>query len=219
MESPVREVSTFEIRGNFFVIQYKEFIMDSNHYTNFSNSINKDLKGTKTEKNLQDAYCGESKARNNYTFFAQQARKEGYEQIARIFEETANNEREHGKIWFKILNGGSVPSTLENLETAASNEDYEWEEMYAGYAKIAKEEGFEEISRLFETIRNIEKMHMTRYKKLIEDMTNDLVFKKPERVTWECGNCGFTLDSTEAPEACPFCKHPKAYFFEKCFNY
>lgn len=192
---------------------------NKNSGTDFENALTKDIQGSKTEKNLQDAFCGESKARNNYTFFASQARKDGYEQIARIFEETANNEKEHAKIWFKLLNGGKVPSTEENLNYAAGAEEYEWTDMYAGYAKIAKEEGFEEISRLFETIRNIEKMHMTRYKKLIEDMKKSMVFNKTEKIVWECGNCGFTLDSTEAPEACPFCKHPKAYFFEKCFNY
>lgn len=185
----------------------------------FVSFVTKELAGTKTEKNLQDAYCGESKARNNYTFFAQQARKEGYEQIAGIFEETANNEREHGKIWLKLLNGGKLPDTIKNLGTAASTENYEWEDMYARFAKEAKEEGFDKIACLFETIRGIERMHMTRYMKLIEDIKNETVFQREEKTMWECANCGYTFEGEKSPEMCPFCRHPKAYFFEKCYNY
>lgn len=188
-----------------------------NNYTgvDFSKCINKELIGTKTEKNLQTAYCGESKARNNYTFFAQKAREEGYEHIAKIFEDTANNEKEHAKIWLKLLNGGTLNTTVENLKEAASTENYEWEDMYAGFAKDAKEEGFDDIAYLFETIRNIEKMHMTRYRKIINDLMNDLVFTQNEPVKWECAKCGYTFEGTKAPEICPFCKHPKAYFFIK----
>lgn len=185
----------------------------------FTAFVTQKLAGTKTEKNLQDAYCGESKARNNYTYFAKKARQEGYEQIARIFEETANNEGEHGKIWLMLLNGGKLPDTLKNLETAASTENYEWEDMYARFAQEAKEEGFEKIACLFETIRGIEKMHMTRYNKLVENIKNNEVFKKEDKTVWECAKCGYTFDGEEAPEMCPFCRHPRAYFFEKCYNY
>lgn len=197
--------------------------MDFNHDEcckgDFSKCINKELKGTKTEKNLQEAYCGESKARNNYTFFAEQAKKDGYIQIAKIFQETADNEKEHAKIWLKLLNGGNIKSTKANLETAASTENYEWEDMYARFAQDAREEGFDDIAFLFETIRNIEKMHMTRYNKLIEDLMKDIVFQKPEKIMWECAKCGYTFEGTTAPEICPFCKHPKGHFFEKCYNY
>lgn len=185
----------------------------------FINYITKELAGTKTEKNLNEAYCGESKARNNYTFFSKQARKDGYEQIARIFEETAANEQQHAKIWFKLLNGGKLSDTINNLETAINAESYEWEEMYARFAADAKEEGFEKIASLFEKIRTIEKMHMTRYKKLLKNIKNDTVFKKEEKITWECAKCGYNIENEQAPEMCPFCKHPKAYFFEKCKNY
>ncbi len=185
----------------------------------FSKYITGDLKGTQTEKNLEQAFCGESEARNRYTFFAQKARKEGYEQIARIFEETANNEEEHGKIWLRILSGGKLHDTLENLKTAASTENYEWEDMYARFAKDAREEGFDRIACLFETIRSIEKMHMTRYNKLVQNIETKTVFKKTEPVIWECAKCGYTYEGEEPPQKCPFCQHPKAYFFEKCKNY
>ncbi len=185
----------------------------------FTAFVTKELAGTKTERNLQDAYCGESKARNNYTFFAQQAKKEGYEQIARIFEETANNEKEHAKIWLKLLYNGNLPETIKNLETAASTENYEWEDMYARFAKEAKEEGFEKIACLFETIRNIEKMHMTRYNKLIEQLRKSRLFQKEHQITWECAKCGYTFEGETAPEICPFCRHPQGFFFEKCENY
>lgn len=185
----------------------------------FTNFINKELAGTKTEKNLTEAFCGESQARNKYTFFAQKAKEDGFVHIARLFEETANNEKEHGKIWFKLLNGGKIQDTLKNLENAASVETYEWQDMYARFANDAREEGFDKIAYLFETIRGIEKMHMTRYNKLIQDIKSDTVFEKPEAITWECAKCGYVIEGAQAPEMCPFCRYPKAYFFEKCYNY
>lgn len=185
----------------------------------FSKFINGDLEGTQTEKNLEEAFCGESKARNKYSFFAEQAKKDGYEQIARIFEDTAHNEAEHGKIWLRLLNGGRIPHTLDNLKAAASTENYEWEDMYARFAKDAREEGFDRIACLFETIRSIEKMHMTRYNKLVHDIEEKVVFKREKSVVWECAKCGYTYEGEEPPQKCPFCQHPQAYFFEKCYNY
>lgn len=185
----------------------------------FSKYINGDLEGTQTKKNLEEAFCGESKARNKYSFFAEQAKKDGYEQIARIFQDTANNEAEHGKIWLRLLNGGRIPHTLDNLKAAASTENYEWEDMYARFAKDAREEGFDRIACLFETIRSIEKMHMTRYNKLVHDIEEKVVFKREKSVVWECAKCGYTYEGEEPPQKCPFCQHPKAYFFEKCKNY
>ena len=175
---------------------------DSNE--DFTSFITQELCGTKTEKNLKEAYCGESKARNNYTFFAQQARKEGYEQIAKIFEETADNEKEHAKIWLKLLNKGDIAKTRENLKTAADTENYEWEDMYARFSSEAKEEGFTEIAFLFDRIRNIEKMHMTRYKKLLENLDNNTILSKEKTTIWECSKCGYTIEGKEPPEKCPF---------------
>ena len=177
------------------------------------------LKGSKTEKNLMTAFAGESEARNKYTYYASQAKKEGFVQISRIFEETANNEKEHAKLWFKFLHDGKIPETLAALEDAANGENYEWTEMYAQFAKEAKEEGFEQIAVLFEMVAKIEKEHEERYRKLLENLKNNLVFNKPNAVTWECGNCGHVLESENAPEICPVCKHPKAYFFMKAKNY
>lgn len=194
-----------------------EFIEDNNE--DFTDYINKDLAGTKTEQNLQDSFCGESKARNKYLIFSKQAEKDGFIQISRLFEETANNEAAHGKIWLKLLYGGKIPHTLKNLETAASAENYEWEDMYAKFAQDARDEGFDRIAYLFETIRTIEKTHMIRYNKLIKDLKTNTVFEKPEKIMWECGKCGFSFEGENAPKQCPFCKHPKAYFFEKCINY
>ena len=190
---------------------------DSNE--DFTSFLTQELCGTKTEKNLKEAYCGESKARNNYTFFAQQARREGYEQIAKIFEETANNEKEHAKIWLKLLNKGYIAKTRENLKTAADTENYEWEDMYARFSNEAKEEGFTEIAFLFDRIRNIEKMHMTRYKKLLENLDNNTILSKDQNIIWECSKCGYTIEGKEPPEKCPFCQHHKNYFFEQCRNY
>ncbi len=178
-----------------------------------------ELKGSKTEKNLAEAFAGESQARNKYTYYASQAKKDGYVQISRIFEETANNEKEHAKIWFKLLHGGKLPSTLENLQDAASGENYEWTQMYAQFAKEAREEGFDNIAFLFENVAKIEKDHEERYKKLLENVQKEIVFKKENEVVWECGNCGFSYRGSQAVETCPVCAHPKSYFFEKAQNY
>lgn len=180
----------------------------------------KDLKNTKTEKNLLEAFAGESMARNKYTFYSSQAKKEGYVQISKIFEETANNEKEHAKIWFKLLHNGIVgKSTLENLEDAAKGENYEWTDMYAKFAEEAREEGFPEIAELFEGVGKVEKEHEARYKKLFENIKNDRVFKREDIIIWECSNCGHIHVGKEAPEKCPVCNHPKAYFMIKPENY
>lgn len=173
-----------------------------------------DLKGSKTEKNLMEAFAGESQARNKYTYYASQAKKEGYVQIGQVFEATANNEKEHAKIWFKLLHGGSVGDTIANLEDAANGENYEWTEMYANFAKEAREEGFDDIAFLFEKVAVIEKHHEDRYKKLLENVKEGKVFEKSEEVEWECSNCGFRHKGTKSVEMCPVCKHPKAYFFK-----
>ena len=151
-----------------------------------------ELKGSKTEANLMEAFAGESQARNKYTYYASQAKKDGYVQISKIFEETANNEKEHAKIWFKLLHGGSIGNTLDNLEDAAQGENYEWTDMYARFAKEAREEGFDDIALLFENVAKIEKEHEERYKKLWENIKNEEVFQKPEPIVWECANCGFS---------------------------
>ena len=178
-----------------------------------------DIKGTKTEKNLMEAFAGESQARNKYTYYASQAKKEGYVQISKIFEETANNEKEHAKIWFKYLHGGKVADTLTNLEDAASGENYEWTDMYARFAKEAKEEGFDELSELFTLVGKIEKSHELRYRKLAENVKSNKVFEKGSKVVWECANCGHIFEGENAPDVCPVCNHPKAYFFVKAENY
>ena len=178
-----------------------------------------ELRGSKTEANLQKAFSGESEARNKYTYYASQAKKDGYVHIARIFEETANNEKEHAKIWFKLLHGGSIGATPENLENAAAGENYEWTDMYANFAKEAREEGFNDIALLFENVAKIEKEHEERYRKLLENIKKDEVFKKDEPVVWECANCGFTYTGTSAVEICPVCKHPRSYFMLKAKNY
>ena len=168
-----------------------------------------DLKGTKTEKNLMQAFAGESQARNKYTYFASKAKKEGYEQIAAIFQETADNEKEHAKMWFKLLNNG-IPSTGEN---------FEWTDMYDKMAQEAREEGFDHIADLFEGVAKIEKEHEERYKKLLENLENGLVFSKDGDKIWKCRNCGHICVGKEAPEVCPVCAHPKAYFEIKAENY
>ena len=178
-----------------------------------------DLKGSKTEQNLMTAFAGESQARNKYTYFASKAKKEGYEQIAAIFQETADNEKEHAKIWFKLLNGGDVPSTPDNLKAAADGENYEWTDMYAEFAKTAKEEGFNNIAFLFEEVGKIEKEHEARYLKLLENVQNGKVFEAGEVKIWKCRNCGHIVVGTKAPEVCPVCAHPKAYFEIKAENY
>lgn len=178
-----------------------------------------ELKGTKTEKNLMEAFAGESQARNKYTYFASKARSEGYEQIAAIFEETALNEKEHAKMWFKLLNGGEVPTTVENLKAAAEGENFEWTDMYDRMAKEAKEEGFDRIAYLFEAVGKIEKEHEERYKKLLENVEGELVFSRDGDKIWKCRNCGHICVGKQAPEVCPVCSHPKAFFEIKAENY
>ncbi len=178
-----------------------------------------ELKGSQTEKNLMEAFAGESQARNKYTYYASKAKKDGYEQIAAIFEETALNEKEHAKIWFKLLHDGAVPSTIENLKDAASGENYEWTDMYDGFAKTAKEEGFDHIAYLFEEVGKIEKEHEERYKKLLANIEDGLVFSKDGDKIWKCRNCGHIVIGKEAPEVCPVCNHPQAYFEIKAENY
>lgn len=178
-----------------------------------------ELKGSKTEKNLMEAFAGESQARNKYTYYAAQAKKEGYVQISKLFEETANNEKEHAKIWFKLLHGGSIADTMTNLEDAANGENYEWTDMYATFAKEAKEEGFDKIAFLFEKVAEIEKTHEERYRKLLQNIKTGEVFERDPEVTWECSNCGHSISVKKAPEMCPVCVHPKAYFFIKEANY
>ncbi|MDR3552135.1 MAG: rubrerythrin family protein [Clostridia bacterium] len=177
----------------------------------------KDLKGTKTEKNLQAAFAGESQARNKYTYFASAAKKEGLEQIAGIFQETADNEKEHAKIWFKYLNG--IGDTDANLKSAAAGEHYEWTEMYTGFAAEAREEGFTELAALFEMVAGIEKTHDERYQALLANLENGRIFLKDGTVVWRCRNCGFVHVGKEAPEVCPVCKHPQAYFEVVPTNY
>ena len=178
-----------------------------------------ELKGSRTEANLMAAFAGESQARNKYTYYASKAKKEGYEQIAAIFEETANNEKEHAKMWFKELHGGSVPDTLENLNDAADGENYEWTDMYEKFAKEAKEEGFDRIAKLFEEVGKIEKEHEERYRKLIGNIENEVVFSNDEECIWICRNCGHVVIGKKAPEVCPVCAHPKSYFERKANNY
>ena len=177
------------------------------------------LKGSKTEKNLMEAFAGESQARNKYTYFASKAKKEGYEQIAAFFEETAGNEREHAKIWFKLLCGGEIPATTENLKAAAAGEHDEWTEMYKRMAAEAKEEGFNDIAFLFEKVGNIEKEHEERYLQLLANIESGTVFKKNEKSVWICRNCGYIADSEGAPLKCPVCAHPQAYFELRAVNY
>ncbi len=177
-----------------------------------------ELKGSKTEKNLMTAFAGESEARNKYTYYASKAKKDGYVQIAQIFEETAANEKEHAKIWFKLLHGG-VPSTIENLKDAADGENYEWTDMYATFAKEAREEGFNEIADLFDGVAAIEKEHEERYRKLLKNVEDGLVFSKDEDKIWQCANCGHICIGKKAPEVCPVCAHPQAYFQVKAENY
>lgn len=178
-----------------------------------------ELKGSKTEQNLMSAFAGESQARNKYTFFASQARKEGYEQIASIFEETANNEKEHAKLWFKELNGGSVPSTLDNLNDAANGENYEYTTMYSDFAKEAREEGFDRIADLFERVGEIEKEHENRYRKLIDNIEKELVFSSEGDTIWICRNCGHVVIGKKAPLVCPVCAHKQSFFERKANNY
>ena len=178
-----------------------------------------ELKGSRTEQNLQAAFAGESQARNKYTYYASKARKEGYNQIADLFEETANNEKEHAKIWFKLLHDGEVPTTSVNLLDAAEGENYEWTDMYAEFARVAKEEGFTRIAFLFEKVGEIEKHHEERYRKLLSNVEGDLVFSREGDTVWQCANCGHIVIGKKAPVKCPVCDHPQAYFQELAQNY
>jgi rubrerythrin len=178
-----------------------------------------ELKGSRTEANLNAAFAGESMARNKYTYYASAAKKAGYEQIAAIFEETAGNEKEHAKMWFKHLHGGAVPDTETNLADAAAGEHYEWTEMYAEFAKVAREEGFTKIATDFEGVLKIEKEHEERYQKLLQNVKDAKVFEKTDIVVWQCGNCGHLHIGTAAPKVCPVCAHPQAYFFVRKENY
>lgn len=179
----------------------------------------KELKGTRTEANLKAAFAGESQARNKYTYYASQARKDGYVQVAALFEETANNEKEHAKIWFKLLHGGEVPGTEENLVDAADGENYEWTDMYVRMAEEASEEGFNQIAELFSRVAKIEKTHEERYRKLLSNIKDGLVFSRDEDQMWICSNCGHVVIGKKAPELCPVCKHPKAFFELRAQNY
>ncbi|HOQ10069.1 MAG TPA: rubrerythrin family protein [Syntrophomonadaceae bacterium] len=177
------------------------------------------LKGTKTEENLWSAFAGESKVRMKYTYFASQADKEGYKQMAAIFQETADNEKEHAKRFYKFLIGGSIKPTVDNLLEAAEGELEEHSKIYPEYAKIAREEGFEEIATVFEEIAEVEEQHEKRFRKLLENIKNDTVFKKPTPVKWKCRNCGYVHEGTEAPEICPACAHPQSYYEVLAENY
>lgn len=179
----------------------------------------KELKGTKTEKNLQEAFAGESQARNKYTYFASKAKKDGYVQIAAIFEETAAQEKEHAKMWFKYLEGGAIKSTAENLKAAAEGENFEWTDMYKRMAQEAREEGFDEIAEKMEGVAAIEKAHEDRYRKLLANVEGKLVFSRDEECIWQCSNCGHIVVGKAAPEVCPVCNHPQAYFQLKAENY
>ena len=180
---------------------------------------NMELKGSKTEKNLMEAFAGESQARNKYTYYASKARKDGYEQIAAIFEETANNEMEHAKMWFKELHNGMIPDTLVNLADAANGENFEWTDMYDRMAKEAREEGFERIAFLFEGVAKIEKEHEERYRKLISNIEGGIVFSRDGDKIWKCRNCGHIVIGKDAPAVCPICAHPQSYFEIKAENY
>ena len=178
-----------------------------------------ELKGSKTEQNLKTAFAGESQARVKYEYFASQAKKDSSEQISAIFAETSGNEKEHAKLWFKLLNGGSVPSTEQNLKDAAEGENYEWTEMYKTFAEEAEKEGFTEIAELFASVAKIEKTHESRYRKLLENIEKGLVFKKDKAVIWKCNNCGHLHIAAQAPNLCPVCQHPQSYFEVQNENY
>ena len=178
-----------------------------------------ELKGSKTEQNLMTAFAGESQARNKYTYYASKAKKEGYVQISKIFEETAANEKEHAEIWFKLLHDGAVPDTLTNLADAANGENYEWTDMYAGFAETARAEGFDKIATLFELVGKIEKEHEERYRKLLKNIQDGIVFSRDGDTIWQCSNCGHIVIGKKAPEICPVCAHERAYFQIKAENY
>ena len=178
-----------------------------------------ELKGSKTEKNLQAAFAGESQARNKYSYYASKAKKDGFVQIGNLFEETANNEKEHAKIWFKLLHGGKVADTITNLKDAAAGENYEWTDMYANFAEEAHEEGFKDIATLFEGVAKIEKEHVERFLKLLSNIEGGLVFSKDKDMIWQCSNCGHLVIGKNAPDICPVCEHPQAYFQVRPDNY
>lgn len=178
-----------------------------------------ELKGSKTEANLKAAFAGESQAHTKYLYYASKAKKDGYVQIGELFEATAKNEKEHAKIWFKLLHDGDIPATTVNLADAAEGENYEWTDMYAEFARVAEEEGFKQIAFLFEKVGAIEKTHEERYKKLLANIEGGLVFSKDEDMMWECSNCGHIVIGKKAPEICPVCKHPKSYFMVRSENY
>ncbi len=177
------------------------------------------LQGSKTEKNLQTAFAGESQARNKYSYYASKAKKDGFVQIGNLFEETANNEKEHAKIWFKLLHGGKVPETITNLKDAADGENYEWTDMYASFAREAREEGFNDIATLFEGVAKIEKEHEERFRKLLSNIQGGVVFSKEKDMIWQCSNCGHIVIGKNAPELCPVCDHPQAYFQVRADNF
>lgn len=187
--------------------------------TNKTEMIMKELKGTKTEKNLMEAFAGESMARNKYTYFASRAKKDGFEQIAAIFEETAANEKEHAKMWFKYLEGGAVKDTRSNLKVAAEGENYEWTDMYDRMAQEAEEEGFTEIAAKMRGVAAIEKLHEERYRKLLKNIEDALVFSREGDAIWVCRNCGHVVVGKQAPQVCPVCNHPQSYFELKAENY
>lgn len=178
-----------------------------------------ELKGTKTEANLQEAFAGESQATNKYTYYASQAKKDGYNQISEIFLETARNERQHAKVWFKYLQGGDIPTTTENLKDAAAGENFEWTDMYKRMEEEAREEGFTQIAAKFAAVAAIEKAHEERYNKLSENIANDVVFSREEDATWVCFECGHIVVGKDAPQICPVCSHPQSYFALRCENY
>ena len=178
-----------------------------------------ELKGSKTEQNLMKAFAGESQARNKYTYFASKAKKDGYEQIAAIFEETANNEKEHAKMWYKELHGGSIPDTISNLNEAADGENYEWTDMYEEFANTAEEEGFKELAIKFRAVGAIEKHHEERYRKLLKNIDDEVVFSRDDEKIWICRNCGHIVVGKKAPLVCPVCAHPQSYFEIKSENY
>jgi rubrerythrin len=178
-----------------------------------------ELKGSKTEANLAAAFAGESQARNKYSYFASKAKKEGFEQISAVFLESAENEKEHAKIWFKLLCGGDIPGTVDNLKAAAAGENYEWTEMYSDFAKTAKKEGFKDIAKLFEAVGEVEKEHEARFLKLLKNLESGAIYKKGDTVIWKCRNCGHIHIAKSAPAECPVCAHPKAYFELKAENY
>lgn len=179
----------------------------------------KELKGTKTERNLMEAFAGESQARNKYSYWASKAKKDGYQQIAAIFEETAANEKEHAKMWFKLLEGGAIKSTVENLKAAAEGENFEWTDMYERMAREADEEGFAEIAEKFRGVAKIERAHEERYRKLLKNIEDEIVFSRDGDRIWQCRNCGHIVVGPKAPEECPVCNHPQSYFELKAENY